>query len=66
MLEPNEVIKARILLEDIRMDVKRANKKMKIVIGHDGSEYSDAALDDLIHAGLPRDAEALIISVAEG
>jgi nucleotide-binding universal stress UspA family protein len=36
------------------------------VIGYDGSEYADAALDDLRHAGLPRDAEALIISVAEG
>ena len=39
---------------------------MKVVIGYDGSEYADAALDDLRHAGLPRDAEALIISVAEG
>jgi hypothetical protein len=42
------------------------NRKMKIVIGYDGSEYADAALDDLLRAGLPRDAEALIISVAEG
>ena len=42
------------------------NRKMKIVIGYDGSEYADAALDDLLHAGLPRDAEALTISVAEG
>jgi nucleotide-binding universal stress UspA family protein/predicted transcriptional regulator len=39
---------------------------MRIVIGYDGSEYADTALDDLRHAGLPRDAEALIISVAEG
>jgi nucleotide-binding universal stress UspA family protein len=39
---------------------------MRIVIGYDGSEYADAALDDLRHAGLPRDAEVLIISVAEG
>lgn len=38
---------------------------MKIVIGYDGSEYGSAALDDLRHAGLPRDADALIISVAE-
>jgi nucleotide-binding universal stress UspA family protein len=39
---------------------------MKIVIGYDGSEYADAAWNDLRHAGLPRDAEALILSVAEG
>jgi hypothetical protein len=31
-----------------------------------GSEYADAALDDLRPAGPPRDAEALIISAAEG
>src|SRR5215468_8697932 len=40
--------------------------RMKIVIGYDGSEHADAALDDLRRAGLPRDAEALIVSVAEG
>src|SRR5262245_21140276 len=38
---------------------------MKIVIGYDGSEHADTALDDLRRAGLPRDAEALIISVAD-
>src|SRR5262245_14163052 len=38
---------------------------MKIVIGYDGSEHADAILDDLRRAGLPRNAEALIISVAE-
>src|SRR5262245_26813989 len=41
------------------------NERMKIVIGYDGSKHADAALDDLRQAGLPRDAEALIISVAE-
>jgi nucleotide-binding universal stress UspA family protein/predicted transcriptional regulator len=41
------------------------NERMKIVIGYDGSEHADAALDDLRRAGLPRDTEALIISVAE-
>ena len=35
------------------------NVRMKIVIGYDGSEHADAALDDLRQAGLPRDAEAL-------
>jgi nucleotide-binding universal stress UspA family protein len=38
---------------------------MKILIGYDGSECADAALDDLIHAGLPPDAEAQILSVGE-
>ena len=41
------------------------NERMKIVIGYDRSEHADAALDDLRQAGLPRDAEALIISVAD-
>jgi hypothetical protein len=31
---------------------------MKIVIGYDGSENADMALDDLRQAGLPRDTEA--------
>jgi hypothetical protein len=42
------------------------NERMKIVIGSDGSEPAGAALDDLRQAGLPRDAEAVIVSVAEG
>lgn len=38
---------------------------MKILIGYDGSESADAALRDLQRAGLPDDAEALIVSVAD-
>lgn len=38
---------------------------MKILIGHDGSQTADAALFDLQRAGLPHDAEALIVSVAD-
>jgi nucleotide-binding universal stress UspA family protein len=38
---------------------------MKILIGHDGSQSADAALLDLQRAGLPHDAEALIVSVAD-
>lgn len=38
---------------------------MKILIGYDGSECADAALDDLRRAGLPRKAEARILSVAD-
>jgi nucleotide-binding universal stress UspA family protein len=38
---------------------------MKIVIGYDGSECADRALDDLQRAGLPDDVEALVLSVAD-
>jgi nucleotide-binding universal stress UspA family protein len=40
-------------------------QKMKILIAYDGSSCADAALDDLRYAGLPRVAEALIMSVAD-
>ncbi|HET6855224.1 MAG TPA: universal stress protein [Pyrinomonadaceae bacterium] len=38
---------------------------MRILIGYDGSECAEAALDDLTHAGLPSEVEAHILSVAE-
>ena len=38
---------------------------MKIIIAYDGSRCSEAALDDLVRAGLPESCEALVISVAE-
>ena len=38
---------------------------MKILIGYDGSECADAALDDLTQAGLPATGEVHILSVAE-
>ena len=38
---------------------------MNILIGYDGSESSDAALDDLKLAGLPREANALVVSVSD-
>ncbi len=41
------------------------NEKMKILIAYDGSEHSEVALTDLRRAGLPRKAQAVIISVAE-
>jgi nucleotide-binding universal stress UspA family protein len=41
-------------------------KRMKVLVAHDGSAYADAALDDLRRAGLPCDAEALVVSVADG
>lgn len=41
------------------------NKRMRILIGYDGSECADAALEDMRRAGLPRDAEAVVLSVAD-
>ena len=38
---------------------------MKLLIAYDGSDCADAALDDLNQAGLPMEAEAHILSVAE-
>ena len=38
---------------------------MKIMVAYDGSEGADAALHDLKRAGLPDEAEALIVSVAD-
>lgn len=39
---------------------------MRVLIAHDGSAHADAALADLRRAGLPREAEALLVSVADG
>lgn len=39
--------------------------KMKIMIAYDGSTSAGAMLDDLKNAGLPREAEALVVSVGE-
>lgn len=39
---------------------------MRVLVAYDGSAYADAALDDLRRAGLPPDAEALVVSVADG
>ena len=38
---------------------------MKILIGHDGSECADAALEDLQRAGLGTEVEALVMTVAD-
>lgn len=39
--------------------------RMKILIGYDGSECADAALDDLQNAGLPDECQALVMAIAE-
>lgn len=38
---------------------------MKVLIGYDGSESAESALNDLTHAGLPNKGEAHIVTVAE-
>ena len=38
---------------------------MRILIGYDGSEYSDAIFDDLKRAGLPRECEVKVVTVAD-
>jgi nucleotide-binding universal stress UspA family protein len=38
---------------------------MKLLIAYDGSSCADAALEDLLRAGLPRQSEATVLSVAE-
>jgi nucleotide-binding universal stress UspA family protein len=41
------------------------NKRLKILIAYDGSSCADAALADLTRARLPREAEAVVMTVAE-
>jgi len=41
------------------------NRRMKILIGYDGSECADAALEDLRWAGLPDVAEAVVFTAAD-
>ena len=41
------------------------SKRMKILIGYDDSDCSERMIGDLRHAGLPRQAEAVVMTVAE-
>jgi nucleotide-binding universal stress UspA family protein len=41
------------------------DKTMRILIGYDGSECADAALEDLQHAGLDSEADVLVMCVAD-
>ena len=40
-------------------------RNTRVLIGYDGSSYADAAIDDLQGAGLPTEAEALVVTVGE-
>jgi hypothetical protein len=39
--------------------------RMKILIAYDGSDGADSAIDDLKRAGLPRRAEAVVLTIVE-
>jgi nucleotide-binding universal stress UspA family protein len=39
--------------------------RMKILIAYDGSEGAESAINDLKRAGLPRHAEAIVLTIAE-
>jgi nucleotide-binding universal stress UspA family protein len=39
--------------------------RMKILIAYDGSECAESAIDDLKRAGLPRRADAIVLTIAE-
>lgn len=41
------------------------NKFKRILVAYDGSEGAEAALEDLMNAGLPENTEALVLSVAD-
>jgi nucleotide-binding universal stress UspA family protein len=41
------------------------NQKTKILIAYDGSSHADAAIDELRRAGLPREAEAVVVCVRQ-
>jgi nucleotide-binding universal stress UspA family protein len=40
-------------------------KRAKLLIGYDGSENGDAAIEDIQRAGLPRDVDAVVLTVAD-
>jgi hypothetical protein len=50
----------------IRMKEDLMRDGMRVLIAYDGSAHADAAVADLRRAGLPREAEALLVSVADG
>jgi len=39
--------------------------RMKILIAYDGSEGAESVIDDLKRAGLPRRAEAIVLTITE-
>src|SRR5262249_50941771 len=52
----------RIKMEEKIME---DSERMKILIAYDGSEGAESAIEDLMRAGLPRRAEAIVMTIAE-
>jgi nucleotide-binding universal stress UspA family protein len=46
-------------------DFDKERQMMKILVAYDGSACAEAAIDDLVHAGLPDAGQALVLAVAE-
>src|SRR5262245_26736724 len=53
------------LMDGLKKGECAMNNIIKVLIAYDGSECADDALDDLQRAGLPAEAEALVVSVEE-
>ena len=56
--------KLSVLISERRMQECHAEDLMRILVAYDGSAYATAAIDDLRRAGLPRQTEAMVVSVA--
>lgn len=41
------------------------NDKTKILIAYDGSDFADAAIEDLRNAGLPKETDAVVLTVTD-
>jgi nucleotide-binding universal stress UspA family protein len=54
----------RILIK-MEEKIMEDGDRMKILIAYDGSECAESAIDDLKRAGLPRRAEAIVLTIAE-
>ena len=60
------VFRNQMLPEGIEgLMMKNTMKKMKILIGYDGSSFADSAILDLKRAGLPAAADVLVLSAAD-
>ncbi len=55
----------RIVWTRLKDESRYMHKRMKILIVYDRSRRSDDAIEDLQNAGLPREAEAKVISIVE-
>jgi hypothetical protein len=45
--------------------MRKSLQPLRVLVGHDGSSYADAAIVDLQRAGLPEPVEALVMTVGD-